>query len=64
MMKLFLTALKLKKGKTKAEQEVIKAVSFSYDISDKKYIRPVLECLKQKSVTGGITTDYVPSQKL
>ncbi len=64
MMKLFLTALKLKKGKTKAEQEVIKAVSSSYDISDKKYIRPVLECLKQKSVTGGITTDYVPSQKL
>ena len=46
MMKLFLKMLKAKKDKTQTEQEMIQILSASYDISDKKYIQPVLECLK------------------
>lgn len=47
MMKMFLQALKAKKDKTEAEQEMIKMISGSYDISDKKYIAPILECLRK-----------------
>lgn len=47
MMKMFIKALKAKKDKTEAEQEMIKMISTSYDISDKKYIEPILECLKK-----------------
>lgn len=46
MMKMFVKTLKAKKDKTEAEQEMIKIVSASYDISDKKYIEPILQCLK------------------
>ncbi len=46
-MKMFIKALKAKKDKTKEEQEMIKMISSSYDISDKKYIEPILECLKE-----------------
>lgn len=46
MMKMFVKALKAKKGKTEAEKEMIKIISSSYDISDKKYIEPILECLR------------------
>ena len=46
-MKMFIKALKAKKDKTKKEQEMIKMISSSYDISDKKYIEPILECLKK-----------------
>lgn len=45
MMKMFIKTLKAKKNKTEAEEEMIKIISSSYDISDKKYIEPVLECL-------------------
>lgn len=47
MMKMFIKMLKVKKDKTEAEQEMIKMISTSYDISDKKYIEPILECLKR-----------------
>lgn len=47
MMKTFIKMLKAKKDKTEAEQEMIKMISASYDISDKKYIEPILECLKK-----------------
>jgi len=47
MMKMFVKALKAKKDKTEAEQEMIKMISTSYDISDKKYIEPILQCLKK-----------------
>lgn len=47
MMKIFLKMLKAKKDKTEAEQEMIQMISKSYDISDKKYINPILECLKR-----------------
>lgn len=46
MMKLFIKTLKAKKNKTEEEQEMIKMISTSYDISDKKYIEPILKCLE------------------
>ena len=46
-MKMFIKALKDKKDKTEKEQEMIKMISSSYDISDRKYIEPILECLKE-----------------
>ncbi len=45
MMKLFIKTLQAKKGKTKEEEEMIRMISSSYDISDKKYIAPILEAL-------------------
>ncbi len=47
MMKMFVKMLKVKKNKTQEEQVMIKMISSSYDISDKKYIEPILECLKR-----------------
>lgn len=47
MMKLFIKMLKAKKEKTETEQEMIKMISASYDISDKKYIEPILKYLKE-----------------
>ncbi len=47
MMKMFIKMLKAKKDKTEEEQEMIKIISKSYDISDRKYIEPILKCLKK-----------------
>lgn len=47
MMKMFIKTLKAKKDKTKEEQIMIKMISSSYDISDKKYIEPILQYLKK-----------------
>ena len=47
MMKMFIKTLKAKKDKTEEEAEMIKIISASYDISDKKYIEPILKCLKE-----------------
>lgn len=47
MMKIFIKTLKAKKNKTEEDEEMIKMISSSYDISDKKYIEPILECLKK-----------------
>lgn len=46
MIKLLIKTLKAKKEKTEEEEEMIKMISSSYDISDKKYIEPILECWK------------------
>ncbi len=46
MMKMFIKALKSKKDKTEEDEEMIKMISSSYDISDRKYIEPILECLR------------------
>ncbi len=46
MMKMFIKSLKAKKNKTQEEEVMIKMISSSYDISDKKYIEPILACLK------------------
>lgn len=45
MMKMFVKTLKSKKVKTEAEQKQIEMMSSSYDISDKKYIEPILNRL-------------------
>lgn len=45
MMKMFVKTLKAKKDKTEEEQKQIEMMSASYDISDKKYIEPILHCL-------------------
>lgn len=45
MMKLFLKTLKAKKDQTEEEREMVRMISSSYDISDKKYIEPILNCL-------------------
>lgn len=47
MMKMFIKMLKAKKDKTEAEQAMVKMISSSYDISDKKYIEPILQCLRR-----------------
>lgn len=48
MMKIFVKALKAKKDKTEEEEVMIKMIASSYDISDKKYIEPILECLNHE----------------
>lgn len=45
MMNLFVKTLKAKKDKTQEEQAMAHMISSSYDISDKRYIEPILQCL-------------------
>ena len=47
MMKMFIKTLKAKKDKTEEDEIMIKMISSSYDISDKKYIEPILQYLKK-----------------
>ena len=47
MMKMFIKTLKAKKNKSETELEMVKIISSSYDISYKKYIEPILQCLKK-----------------
>ena len=47
MMKMFVKTLKAKKDKTEEEQIMVKMISSSYDISEKKYIEPILQYLKK-----------------
>ena len=42
MMKMFVGALKAKKDKTEEEKIQAEMMSKSYDISDKKYIEPIV----------------------
>ena len=49
-MKMFVKTLKAKKGKTEKEQAMAKMISASYDISDKKYIEPILDCINHKDM--------------
>lgn len=46
MMKMLLKALTAKKNKTQDDEEMIKMISSSYDIADKKYTEPILTCLR------------------
>lgn len=46
-MKMFVKMLKAKKNKTKDDEEQIRWLSSSYDISDQKYIEPILACLRE-----------------
>lgn len=45
MMKMFLKVLKSNRNKTPDDELRIKMISSSYDISDRKYIEPILEYL-------------------
>ncbi len=45
MIKMFVKVLNSKKNKTEADEEQIKMMSSSYDISDIKYIQPIIEYL-------------------
>ena len=49
MMKMFIKTLKAKKDKTEEDEVMIKMISSSYDISDIKYIEPILACLNEKN---------------
>lgn len=49
MMKMFIKTLKTKKDKTEEDEVMIKMISSSYDISDIKYIEPILTCLNEKN---------------
>lgn len=46
MMKMFISALKAKKDKSPEDEIMVKMIASSYDISDIKYIEPILKCLK------------------
>ena len=46
MMKMFTTMLANKKDTSEAEKNMAQMISHSYDISDKKYIEPILAELK------------------
>lgn len=46
MMRTLLKSLRAKKNKTEADMAKIETISTSYDLSDKKYIEPILKCLQ------------------
>ena len=47
MMKMFLKMLESNQNKTEADQQMIKMISGNYDISDKKYLDPILDFIKK-----------------
>ena len=47
MMKLFQKMAGAKKNKTAADLEMLEMISHSYDISDKKYIEPIVKLLRE-----------------
>lgn len=49
MMKMFQKMVSAKKDKTEADIEMLKMISHSYDISDKKYIEPIIKLLHMDS---------------
>lgn len=49
MMKMFQKMAGAKKDKTEADLEMLKMISHSYDLSDRKYIEPVIELLQDVS---------------
>ena len=46
MMKMFIKALKAKKNQTEQDKIMAEMISKSYDITDKKYIEPIVEWAK------------------
>lgn len=50
MMKVFYIMLKKKKDKNEYEKEAVKAISGSYDLSSKEYIRPLLAVLEAVTI--------------
>lgn len=50
MMKIFQKMVSAKKDKTEVDIEMLKMISHSYDISDKKYIEPILKLLRNSEI--------------
>lgn len=48
MMKMFISTLKAKKDKTEADEKQIQMLSSSYDISDYKYIEPIVKWVNEQ----------------
>ena len=46
LMKMFVASLKAKKNPREEDKIMIKMISASYDISDKKYIEPIITYIK------------------
>lgn len=46
MMKMYAKILKAKKNKSEDDEAMIKMISSSYDLSDRRYIEPIIECLQ------------------
>lgn len=49
MMRAFAAMVKHKKEKSEYERTMAQAVGRSYDISSKEYIRPLVDCVRQRS---------------
>ena len=47
MMKVFAKTMQAKKDKTEGEAVMARMIAASYDISDRKYIEPILACLAE-----------------
>lgn len=47
MMKVFAKTMQAKKEKTEGEAVMARMIAASYDISDRKYIEPILACLAE-----------------
>jgi len=47
MMRMFRSALRRKKDQTKAEKEMLEMISSSYDLSDRCYIQPILNAIRE-----------------
>ena len=45
MMKLFVKSLEKKKNRTEEEKYMAEMIASSYDITDRKYVKPILEAL-------------------
>lgn len=52
-MKMFLRVLKAKKDKSEEEKIMVEMISKSYDISDKKYIAPIIEWANSVRAANG-----------
>lgn len=48
MMKMFQKMVGAKKDKTEDDIEMLKMISHSYDISDKKYIEPIIKLISKE----------------
>ncbi len=57
-MKLFLRALRAKKDKTPQEEEMIRMIGSSYDISDRRFILPVLQAMGLEDGTEGLSACF------
>ena len=49
MVEMFVSSLKKKKDQTEEDKEMVRKISSSYDISDKKFIAPIVEYLKSEN---------------